>query len=76
VEFEAALRTLPDRFRNRSQQGAALRATGNGVRSRHLQSARSERFFPDRFLAGWLWPVFIPASLSVAVLIALLAILL
>jgi hypothetical protein len=76
VEFEAAFRTLPDGLGDRSQQRAALCATGNGVRSRHLQSARSESFFLDRFVAGLLWPVFIPTSISVAVLISVLAILL
>lgn len=76
VEFEAALRTLPNRLGDRSQQSAALRATGNGVCSRHLQSARSESFFLDRFVGGWLWPVFVPDSISVAVVIAVLAILL
>jgi len=76
VEFEAALRTFPDGLGDRSQQGAALCATGNGVRSRHLQSARSESFFLDRFVAGLLWAVFIPDSISVAILIAVLTILL
>ena len=78
VEFEAALRTLPNRLGDRSQQRAALRATGNGVRSRHFQSARSESFFLDRLVSGLLWPVFIPIpdSISVAILITVLAILL
>lgn len=78
VEFEAALGTLPNRFGDRSQQSAALRAAGNGVGSGHLQSARSEGFLLDRLFAGRLLPVFIciRASVSVAVLIAVLAILL
>jgi hypothetical protein len=76
VEFKAALRAFPNRLGDRSQQRAALRAAGNGMRSRHLQCAGSEGFFLDRLVAGWLWPVFIPTSFSVAVLIAVLTILL
>jgi len=76
VKFETALRTFPNRFGDRSQQSAALRAARNRMRSRHLQSARTESFFLDRFVGGWLWPVFVAASVFIAVLIAVLAILL
>src|SRR5580704_17683906 len=76
VQFEAALRTFSHRFSDRSQQSAALRAAGNGMRSRHLQSARSESVFLGRLFARLLLAISIDTPLSVAVLIAVLAILL
>jgi hypothetical protein len=76
VEFEAALWTFPNWLGDRSQQSAALRATGNRMRSWHLQGAWAKSFLLDWFFGGWLLPVFIPASISVAVLITVLAILL
>ena len=72
MEFEAALRTFSDGFCHRSQQSAALRATRNRVRARHLQGARAEGFFLDGPFSGLLLALFV----SAAVLIAVLAILL
>jgi hypothetical protein len=68
VQFEAALRTLPDRLGYRCQQSAALRAARNRVRARHLQCARSKGLFLDRLFAGLLLPLFFFAAILISVL--------
>src|SRR5208337_741913 len=68
VKFETALRTLPDRFRHGRQKGAALRASGNCMRARHLHYARAEGFFLDRLFPRRFFP------LLAAVLIYVLAV--
>jgi hypothetical protein len=36
MQFEATLRTFPDRLGYRRQKSATLRAAGNAMRARHL----------------------------------------
>lgn len=50
MQFKTAFQALTQRLRKQSQQIATLRASRNGVRSRHLHRSRSERVLPGRTL--------------------------
>jgi hypothetical protein len=69
MQLKSALRALPQRLGDQSQQRPTLSATGDRVRPRHLHRARTKRVLADRLLAhGRL------LALASAVLISVLAI--